>query len=345
MVVKKRFLWLIISGCVLAVSGCEDDNSVLGLQEPTYTYEEFAVFDTTEFRFSRRDYPGSNSRIPEPLVNWEQSLGEPFTDVNQNGVYDAGIDQFVISSNPATNQDLNHNGRYDSPSDPWTPGIPFDDIDGNSQFRADPGDHISGYQLGLPYADFNLNQIHDGDLKAVYGVMKWAAGFWYNEFPAYYLVTDANAVYHFVSDSGLTYDLHFWFTPTMNALIRKPDGLHYNLGSGTAPILRPGDIIAEWGTEISVPSSPQPLAFRRTTIPGDTLRVDGNLYADLVKVVLEDTDQKYIFYFARGLGIFAYEYWQDRSNPPGMWIDYYRGSEYYFRRLDRAHSLVFPMTR
>ncbi|MGB5139115.1 MAG: carboxypeptidase regulatory-like domain-containing protein, partial [Candidatus Zixiibacteriota bacterium] len=73
----------------------------------------------------------TNVDVAEPYTDGDLVLGEPFTDVNLNGVYDAGIDIFTMAVDPAVNQDLNRNSRYDSPTDPWLPGTPFRDLNGN----------------------------------------------------------------------------------------------------------------------------------------------------------------------------------------------------------------------
>jgi hypothetical protein len=330
---RRLVLFFLAVSIVSLQFGCSEDNGGNPVaSDPTYTYGELAVFDTTAAIFSRLEYPSSGSKIPEPLVNWEQSLGEPFTDNNGNGVYDAGVDTY---------QDINNNDAYDGPGDPWTPGIPFDDIDGNGEFREDPGDHISGYQIGLPYADFNENSIHDGDLKAVYGVVKWVKGTWLYGLPAYY-PAPADAVYRFVSDSGMVYDLPFRFTPTMNAVIVESDGLYLRLDPNPVRILSKGDIVADSAV---APKPAAPDEFTRTVTLNASINVDGVTYSDLVKVQLEDTDDQYIFYFARKRGIIAYEYLHDISATPGNWVTYTRRTEYYFRVLPASHSLVFPTTR
>ena len=342
----RRSSWL--PACVLAlvISGCsEEDNSGTGPIVMTYAYEDFVHFDFTERRFSKRDYFGSASKIPEPIVNWEQSLGEPFTDVNGNGVYDSTVDTFVMSPDPDHNQDLNQNGRYDGPDDPWTPGIPFDDIDGNGEFRPDPGDHISGYVLGMPYADFNRDHTHDGDLKAIYGVMQWQTGSWYYGIKLHSLASCADAVYRFVSDSGLNYDLPFRFDPIMNPLADLDSGLFVEVGSNLIPLIRPGMIVPEERIEIVKDAYPNALTFYRTTTIGDSLMIDGAVYTGLVKVILEDLDERFIFYFARSTGAFAYEYWRDRSATPGTWIDFSQTVEYYHRRLTSTTPMIFPTTR
>lgn len=333
----KRLALLFLALSIISIQfGCGEDNGGNPTaSEPTYAYSELAVFDTTRAIFSKLDYPTSSSKIPEPLVNWEQSLGEPFIDNNGNGVYDEGIDTY---------QDINNNDAYDGPDDLWTTGIPFDDIDGNGEFREDPGDHISNYELGLPYADFNENNIHDGDLKAVYGMTKWVKGTWLYGLPAYYLSPVDSAVYRFVSDSGMAYDLPFRFTPTMNAIIVEADGLYFRLDPNPVRILGKGEITADSAAAKSLDESVAD-EFTRTVTLNASIDVDGATYGDLVRVQLEDSNNQYIFYFARQRGIIAYEYHHDTSPSPGDWTTYTKRTEYYLRVMPRSHPLVFPTTR
>ncbi|MCB2231308.1 TonB-dependent receptor [bacterium] len=98
-----------------------------------------------------------NNRTPESYIDGDIILGEPFTDVNRNGVYDRGIDIFVRSADTSINDDKNQNGVYDGPNSPWDPRIPFLDRNGNGiydapNFRYDPGE---------AYTDANGNGSYD----------------------------------------------------------------------------------------------------------------------------------------------------------------------------------------
>jgi outer membrane receptor protein involved in Fe transport len=92
----------------------------------------------------------------EPFVDGDSIIGEPFTDINTNGVYDPGIDIFVQNNGPS-NQDLNFNGMYDGPGGIWTPGVPFLDRNGNGLYEGPNG----GYNPGEPYTDVNGNGRYD----------------------------------------------------------------------------------------------------------------------------------------------------------------------------------------
>ncbi len=99
----------------------------------------------------------TNIDVGEPYTDGDVILGEPFTDVNLNGVYDAGIDIFVMAVDPAVNQDLNRNSKYDGPKDAWLPGTPFRDLNGNGIY--DPKN--SAYDAGEPFIDLNKNGQYD----------------------------------------------------------------------------------------------------------------------------------------------------------------------------------------
>ncbi|MBU0985171.1 MAG: TonB-dependent receptor [candidate division Zixibacteria bacterium] len=93
----------------------------------------------------------------EPYVDGDSIIGEPFTDLNANGVYDEGIDIFVQGPTTPPNMDLNHNGKYDGPQDPWSPPVPFEDRNGNGIYDAPDNQ----YQPGEPFTDLNGNGKYD----------------------------------------------------------------------------------------------------------------------------------------------------------------------------------------
>jgi len=82
--------------------------------------------------------------IPEPFVDGDIDLGEPFEDRNGNGVYDPQIDYFDST------MDMNGNGKWDGPKDPWTPGIPYEDRNNNGEYDPPNGKWDEGeYFLDL----------------------------------------------------------------------------------------------------------------------------------------------------------------------------------------------------
>ena len=93
----------------------------------------------------------------EPYIDGDQSLGEPFTDVNNNGVYDEGIDIFIMSDIVGVNQDLDRSSDYTAPYETWQAGIPFLDRNGNGIYD-EPNYR---YDAGEPFTDVNGNGIYD----------------------------------------------------------------------------------------------------------------------------------------------------------------------------------------
>ncbi len=93
---------------------------------------------------------------PEPFIDGDSIIGEPFIDFNGDGVFTPGIDVFRKTVG-ADNMDLNYNGQHDGPNDPWEPGIPFIDRNGNGLY--DPPN--SQYDPGEPFTDVNGNNQYD----------------------------------------------------------------------------------------------------------------------------------------------------------------------------------------
>jgi outer membrane receptor protein involved in Fe transport len=98
-----------------------------------------------------------NRHTPEPWKDGDSIIGEPFTDLDYNGVYDPDVDDFYLGVDPRTNQDYNHNGKYDGPNDPWDVGIPYLDRNGNGIYDRPNGQ----YDPGEPFDDVNGNGEYD----------------------------------------------------------------------------------------------------------------------------------------------------------------------------------------
>jgi len=94
--------------------------------------------------------------------NGKWDPGEPFQDLNGNGVWDAVLDLFVTCNCPENN-DLNHDGRYNGPNEPFPPNMPFIDgvivldLNKNGKFDLPNG----RWDPGEPYADENGNGQYD----------------------------------------------------------------------------------------------------------------------------------------------------------------------------------------
>lgn len=109
----------------------------------------------------------------ESFIDGDISLGEPFVDINRNGVWDAATTKFddngkrvLVPEEPYT--DLSYDSKYDGPFDPWVPGVPFRDYNGNGVYDKGRGQFSGGisnndvdYRLGDPFYDLNGNGIRD----------------------------------------------------------------------------------------------------------------------------------------------------------------------------------------
>lgn len=84
--------WLILSGFLI---GCEEDERIVEQSLPAYSFETVVHFDTSEFVLVK-SYDSERLFAGEKVVNWEVWFGEPFVDVNGNGIYEQGLDLFVI---------------------------------------------------------------------------------------------------------------------------------------------------------------------------------------------------------------------------------------------------------
>ncbi len=99
----------------------------------------------------RRD--NINSRSQEPYVDGDSIIGEPYTEINGDGIFTLGVDKW-----DRLTQDLNLNGLYDGPNTPfWTVEIPFVDFNGNGLY--DPPNFV--FDQGEQFNDFNGNSVHD----------------------------------------------------------------------------------------------------------------------------------------------------------------------------------------
>jgi hypothetical protein len=148
-----------------------------------------------------------SDHLCEPILLEEKIIGEQYTDVNNNGHYDEGIDAFVVSNDLADNQDLNHNGHHDGPENmtcnTWEAEIPFDDIDGNGTPRCEadvrcPSNYDSLLRK-LPFLDINDNGSWDSISSD-----GWARGKWQTDSLGG-IVFNGDSSCKYTSDSGLIY--------------------------------------------------------------------------------------------------------------------------------------------
>ncbi len=105
-----------------------------------------------------------NRDYPEPYEDGDLSHGEPFIDVNGDGRYNAGD-----IWDPAN--DYDHNGRYTSPYEDWSEGIPYRDRNNNGRY--DRPNYQ--YDYGEEFTDVNGNGRWDNvDGFLDFGYDRWA---------------------------------------------------------------------------------------------------------------------------------------------------------------------------
>jgi hypothetical protein len=277
----------------------------------------------------------------------EKSVGEPFIDNNGNGVFDPGVDYFIMSLGPE-NQDLNDNGKHDGPEDPWSPGVPFDDLDGDGERDCD-SNWLSqpNREPGVPYCDLNDNGEWDDQPEYLYWVVRWRMSVVDSNAVEYTLFLE-DSLFSFQSDSGLFY----WY----------PDGLQAPVMIGTSifrvrgNVLRhrpylglvsfsvfQSDTIQLDTTRVNFDYYSYEGNYRRTTDTGQTLNVEGVQFDNLLVVTYDDfisttgggTPEGDFFsaYFSKEHGLLAFHLPNDPIGG-GQWF-------YLDQRFD---SLPLPMT-
>jgi outer membrane receptor protein involved in Fe transport len=141
-----------------------DDNNGNGIfDQGDVAYQDDEGFGNGVYDPELRDV--INEDRAEPFTDGDVVLGEPFIDVDFNGVYNDPPDIFIGA------WDLNNNGRHDGPTDPWSQGVPFRDLNNNGRYDAPNGI----YDYGEPYVDRNKNGRWDGaDNFWDHGFDQWA---------------------------------------------------------------------------------------------------------------------------------------------------------------------------
>lgn len=349
---------IVIVAVGVLIFGCSTDNTPTGTGNNNTGPVVYIYADTAHYQLTFAVLSDSRA-FPEPVVNWEQSLGEPFTDVNGNGVFDPGIDGFITCLSPDSNQDLNRNNKYDGPDDPWEPGIPFDDIDGNGLFRQNPNNPYINYETGLPFADFNLNGQRDSALGFFTALTEFKAtvgldgSIWYRTGPR---PPGVYFGYRFLSDSGRVYDLSYLassdiqdivdFVATDSGLLyRAAPGIYWNV----IPliVLDTGEVVDGAVNEILVDYPEDPfndtLRFTRTVAYDTSLIVYGYSFPHIIKVSLDAGVIGCDFYLSLERRLLGYGQWIADTTPES----YGRSSAYYYYvdSLEKTDSIFLPMTR
>lgn len=158
---REKILWVSILILLSLASSCTTQKTTGPAQPTVYLMKDyFPLNEADEWIWEVAELQDST---PEPFLDGDVNLGEPFIDMNENGIYDEGIDYFDST------MDLNENGKYDGPDDPWTPGVPYWDRNNNGEYDPPNGK----YDEGELFSDLDTNGIwnwilnyHTGRLKA-----------------------------------------------------------------------------------------------------------------------------------------------------------------------------------
>ncbi|UCG61541.1 MAG: hypothetical protein JSV52_14695 [Candidatus Zixiibacteriota bacterium] len=328
---------VIFIGCGDSSTGRDDDSDDpnTGGSPDSAFFVDYVHVDTSGYVVIQTS-PLNSTSTQEPYLTWEEVIGEPFIDVNENGEYDPGIDEFIMCV-CEDNMDLNHNGHYDGPDDPWDPSIPWDDIDGNGTLRQDES-WEKNYNLGAPYFDLNGNGIWDGSTSFRW-VMADCNIFESSESSLKWLYSVVDSAFYYDSDSGFHYA-----PPTSNGFCQvcstsaeiwgsfeiTAEGLFYYFRSDKRFHLADAGIIYEDTGRVSVTElfwdEYHTTCFREISV-GQSLTVDGVIIDDLLKIRCDqiESDLSMInsyhegayweFYFSQQIGLFAVHLKPYRDDP------------------------------
>jgi hypothetical protein len=141
LITKVMCIGIVLS--LALVGGCSKKKSTEPVQPTSYLMKDYFPLNIGDEWIWEHEQADS---MAESFVDVsDSSLGEPFTDLNHDGIRQ--------SNEPF--EDLNLNGQYDSPYDPWTPGIPYFDKTNNGKY-----DSLNGiWDPGEPLTDLDSNGI------------------------------------------------------------------------------------------------------------------------------------------------------------------------------------------
>jgi hypothetical protein len=328
-------LFILILGIVTTIIiGISCDEKTVNPSENHSAFEDFIHFDTVNIVWSFRNIGGCGAC--EWVLNREQSLGEPFIDVNGNGVYEENIDIFIMSPGP-DNQDIDRNSRYTGPDDPWSPGIPFDDLNGNGEYDRFSNFH---YEDGFPFCDLNFNGVRDVDVGGVFAPIKFMPECNNSGYCTFKIKYVWGTVFRYISDSGITYTRDFQDTSTdfYHYFTMTPDALEFRDPQFRFTIHEKSDIYEIENKEVILSDSGLgDIIYLKTVEYGDSILFLGDVFRELLSIeFIKKPDQpaetdNYKFYFDKDLGLIGY------TSSFGNCLEHY-----FTRRLD---SLPLPMTR
>jgi hypothetical protein len=307
--------------------------------EDSVYFEEYMHLNTSAYNVIGWS-SGYTLKKYEWAIDGERSLGEPFTDVNGNGEYDPGIDEFIISWDTDLNQDLNHDSRYTYWYEPWTEGVPFDDLDGDSIYDWPAGDYK--YKPGFPFCDYNNNGVCDSmlDYNGVVSKLYWLYNL--NDDTVYAYKNPQTEIYTYISDSNQIYSFpNIMLNYPLNSFsfIVNKDGLMLRDVNCLVPILGRGSIIPETGEDISILKGSSQIYFMRDIKINQELVIDNIKYDSLLFISYDrHPDAQYSFHY-------YYKFYLDRTI--GLLLFSYRNetdsSSFIF--LSRYDSIPIPMTK
>lgn len=318
------------------------DNATNPVQEvETYQLNDYIYFDTTSFYLTAVTYDSSYPNPVEPFVFWEESLGEPFEDVNGNGVFDPGVDIFIKSID-STNMDLNHDGYYNGPDAIWEEGIPFDDVNGDGEYLQCISPYSSCYVEGAPFYDLNHNGIWDSLSEFRSSVYRCEEEVPWG--PIQYSFHYTNSQFIYTSEYNNTYIVSLGPNPGLDEIVfNKWNDSLLDWNNISSLFWDPPVYIAESGTIKADIKMYHRLnstdSLKRETILGAELQFKDTTYSDLLLVqfrfyLSHASDYIMGFYFSKELGFLA------RSH-----IDLVTDKEKYYYYITRVDSLPLPMTR
>jgi hypothetical protein len=345
----KYFVLAIL--CCVAVVGCSSDKPTKPVEAPAAVYARDFVHapdSSVVLRVAIR----RQSNIHEPFLEEEAIIGEPFTDMNGNGQFDVGIDQFLRTYDPLTNQDLNYNGAHDGPENmswyDWEPGIPFDDLDGNGTLRPLTGNMIPDVDCKYaPFIDWNGNGVWDSAVAVADEMHHFITTSWL-EYTDIEIGNWSEGNYEFVSDSGLTYtmSLNHWPSSPGFKIRSGPDSIVVYKSDLTFLIADTGRMTNELGTKTLVYKSNGSLYASRHVVLDTSLQFDDTLLQGLLYIGFDSvrTDlslypqfagDKWEFFFDRQIGLIAYRKTDDWSDNP---------ETFYFHQVWTG-TFPLPMTK
>lgn len=332
-------------------SGGDPDDTLI-----TIEFADYVHFDTDSYILMSYNYGDHWGILGELYVWWEEVFGEPYLDINGNYVYDEGIDLFFITSD-STNMDLNHNGRWDGPDDPWEPGMPFDDLDGNGVPRQGEVPYMRLYAEGVPFCDFNGNGVWDSLPQFAYDMVRCSVNtgtgsslvynYWYKH-SAYYFISDSGKLYmlptysfyhHFFFQERPAYHVSFEITDS-GLVYASEDHLYIHvLDTGLTPA---DTVLLDTAYVQNNPS--WPVTFSKEITVGEHLELDGTTYEDVIKVGFYNPnsvqhwfdDTLWEFYFTQELGFLGIVFKPTNQN--------YTQRYFFHRRFD-PDTIPLPMTR